>query len=271
MNFIKKRLDNKSLILLIALIISIIFFVILFYLLCISFINKLSFEKFALDIYDKNNRQIFTIDKIVLFSSCNSDSSINTNSTININNLTQYTDIAIFINNSSNEHDLSNTLNSVSIKNFSFSNTPKLGSYNIYYKSLTNFAKYSLEEENLIDNELDFKILSSDETDYSTPVLFNNCANPITLSYINSNITNDYTISNDNSISYDGSLLKKCNILLDDISCSFSFTIFIENNLGEKFKCPVYINIPLKNDSNSIYDGSFTYTYNPDFVFYRYE
>ena len=271
MNFTKKNLNNKILILLIAIIISTIFFIVLFYLVYTSFINKIYLEKFALDIYDKNHKSIFTIDKIVLFSSCNSDSSVNANSTININNLTQYTDIAIFINNASDEYDLSNTLKSVSIKNFSFNNTSNLGTYNIYYKSLTDFAKYSVSEDNLIDDELNFEIISSNETDYSNPVLFNNCANPITLSYVNSNIENDYTITNDGSISYDGSLLKKCNILLSDISCSFSFTIFIENNLGEKFKCPVYINIPLENDSSSIYDGSLTYTYNPNFVFYRYE
>lgn len=267
----KKTFDKKSIILIIILVISIFVFLSLSYILYSYFSNKLSFEDFALDIYDKNNKQIFTIDKIVFFSSCNSDSSVNTNSTININNLTQYTDIAIFINNSSEEHDLSNTLKSVSIKNFSFNNTPQLGTYNIYYKSLTDFAKYSVLEDNLIDDELNFEIISSDEADYNKPVLFNNCANPITLSYVNSNIKNDYTITNDGSISYDGSLLKKCNILLDDISCSFSFTIFIENNLGEKFKCPVYLDIPLENSTSSIYDGSLTYTYNPNFVFYRYE
>ena len=271
MNFIKKNFNTKSLILIISLIISIICFIILSYFVFTSFINKLSFEKFTLDIYNKNSKSIFSIDKIIFFSSCNSDSSVNTNSTININNLTQYTDIAIFINNSSDEYDLSNTLKSVSIKNFSFNTTPQLGTYNIYYKSLTDFAKYSVLENNLIDDELNFEIISSDKADYSKPVLFNNCANPITLSYVNSNIQNDYTITNDGSISYDGSLLKKCNILLNNINCSFSFTIFVENNLGEKFKCPIYIDIPLENDSSSIYDGSLTYTYNSNFVFYRYE
>ena len=120
MNFIKKNFNTKSLILIISLIISIICFIILSYFVFTSFINKLSFEKFTLDIYNKNSKSIFSIDKIIFFSSCNSDSSVNTNSTININNLTQYTDIAIFINNSSDEYDLSNTLKSVSIKNFSF-------------------------------------------------------------------------------------------------------------------------------------------------------
>ena len=88
----------------------------------------------------------------------------------------------------------------------------------------------------------------------------------------NSNITNNYTIENtDNAIIYDGSLLKKCNILLSDLSCNFSFTVYIENNLGQKFRCPVYISIPLGNDSSSIYDGNYTYTYNPNYSFLMYE
>ena len=81
----------------------------------------------------------------------------------------------------------------------------------------------------------------------------------------------NYTISNENnSIIYDGSLLKRCNILLNDLSTSISFTINIENNLGDKFSCPVYLNIPLQGDNSSIYDGSYTYTYNPGYNFYKY-
>ena len=65
--------------------------------------------------------------------------------------------------------------------------------------------------------------------------------------------------------------MKKCNILLSDLSCNFSFTVYIENNLGQKFRCPVYISIPLENDVYSIYDGNYTYTYNPNYSFLMYE
>ena len=199
-------------------------------------------------------------------------SSYENNATTTINNLAQYTDIAIFINNSNNEFTLENTLKSVSIKDISFNTLPSLGTPNIYYKSLTDFATPNVLEDNLLDSELDFSTSAEDEIDYNKPILFNNCANPITLSYVNSNIKNDYTLSNENSsIAYDGSLLKKCNVLLNDLNCSLSFTIYIENNLGEKFKCPVYINIPLDNQSTSIYDGSYTYIYNPNYYFYKYD
>ena len=238
-----------------------------------SLISKLFFENYLDSILDKEANNIFTIDKVVLFSSCNADSTINSNNTTTINNLTQYTDIAIFINNSiDDDFSAENTLKSVAIKDFSFNTTPSSGSPNLYYKNLHNFATPNIVEEDLISSDLDFSVSSEDEIDYNTPTLFNNCANPITLSYVNSNITNNYTVENtDNAIVYDGSLLKKCNILLNDLTCNFSFTVYIENNLSQKFRCPVYISIPLGNDTSSIYDGNYTYTYNPNYSFLMYE
>lgn len=234
-----------------------------------TFLNKLFFENHMIKIASENIDNTFNIDKIICFSSCASDSTINSNNTTTINNLSQFTDIAIFINNGS-EHSLDNTLKSVSIKDLSFNTNPTLGTPKLYFKGLTDFAKFSVIEDKQINSELDFSISSEDEIDFSTPSLFNNCANPITLSYVNTNIKNDYTINNtDNSITYDGSLLKKCNILLNDISTSLSFTINIENNLGEHFKCPIYIKIPLEEDSKSIYDGSYVHIYNPNYSFYK--
>lgn len=237
-----------------------------------SLLNKLYFEDYILNISSNNTRHIFTIDKIVLFSSCASDTTINSNNTTTINHLNQFTDIAIFINNAENNYTLENTLKSVLIKDISFNTIPNLGTPKLYYKGLNDFAKFNVNEENLLSSDLLFSVSSDDKINYDEPILFNNCANPITLGYINSDIKTDYTINNsDNMIRYDGSLLQKCNILLDDISCSLSFTIYIENNLGEHFKCPVYITIPLQNETSSIYEGTYTYTYYPNSVFYKYE
>ena len=48
------------------------------------------------------------------------------------------------------------------------------------------YIQYPLLINNIINEELKFEITSEDEADFNKPVLFNNCANPITLSYINS-------------------------------------------------------------------------------------
>ena len=248
----------------IILIISIILLIYLCDLVYTIFLNKIKIENY----FEQSN--IFSINKIVLFSSANADSTINTNSTTTIHNLIQYTDLAIFIDNNSNEFNLENTLKSVSIENITFNTLPKLGNANLYYKNLKSFSTPEFSKENLIQNSLNFDISSEDNADFSKPILYNNCANPITISYINSDIISDYTISNKNIISYDGLLLKDCNIILNDLKCSFSFYIIIENNLGHKYRCPIYIEIPLSDDNSSIYNGSYIYTFYPNYSFYLY-
>ena len=104
------------------------------------------------------------------------------------------------------------------------------------------------------------------------PILYNNLANPIVVSYINSNIKSDYTMTDTSiPITYDGSLLKRCNVPLDSLNCSFTFDIYIINNLDQEFKCTAFINIPLEDNEKSIYDGNIIQKINTNLNFYRYK
>ena len=219
------KIKTKFLLFLILFILSIFLLIYLCNITYTLFLNKIYIEN------SFNQENIFKINKIVFFSSASGDVSTNTNNTSTLRNIIQYTDIAIFIDNSSSELSYKNTLKSVSIN---------------------------------------FTITQDDNADLSSPILYNNCANPIVISYKNENLITDHTISNKDSISYDGSLLKDCNIILSNLKCSFSFYIVIENNLGHKYRCPIYLTIPLSNGTSSIYNGSFYYTYNPDYYFYLY-
>ena len=213
----------------------------------------------------------FTINKIVYFSSANCTSNVNTNSSFTINNLYQSTDIAIFINNNANKNfNAENTLKKVTLSDIHFSLTPSIGTPKLFYKNINNFATTSYDENNIIENNLEFNVSSEDEIDYSTPTLFNNCANPITLNYINLNIKNDYTLT-DNvlNLSYDGSLLKHCNITLNSIACKLNFLITIINNLDETYTCPLLLTIPLSTENSTIYDGSLTITDNTNYFFIK--
>ena len=150
-----------------------------------------------------------------------------------------YTDIALFIDNNSDENTLKNTLKSAKICNIKFTKEPILGNYNL---------------------------------DLNNPVLYNNCANPITLSYINQNVKTDYTMTDiQNPITYNGKLLKRCGVLISAINTSISFDIEIENNKNQKFKTNVYFNIPYENEEKSIYEGNLTIKQDTKFDFYRYE
>ena len=245
-----------------------------------NFIEKNKFENQVLKFANKNDKTTFSINEITLFSSCDVKNKLSGKSNFTIENLFAYTDIAIFINKNSSESTLENTLKDVTLKNFSIDQAPQDGQAKLYYKSLNQFAKSLLpnqlenSSENLqsIENELDFETLSKETTDFSNHILYNNCANQITLIYIIENIKTDYTILDTSTpITYNGSLLKRCAVPISNIESKISFEIYITNYKDEKFKSKVFITIPFKNDTNSIYDGNITIKQNTNFVFYKYE
>ena len=265
-------MDKKKLILTVITIILFIVVIFLAYLLFHKYILKKDFESDILSFANKNQNTIFKIDKITFFSSCDAKNKSVSNTNFTIENLYQYTDIALFIKSPNSKKDSENTFKKVYLDNIQFSTTPSMGEPKLYYKNIQNFAKSNITYDNLISDRLDFNITSEDEADLNQPTLYNNLANPIVLSYVNSNIKTDYTMTDtSNPITYDGSLLKRCNVLLNYIDCSLSFDLYITNNLDQEFKCTVYINIPLENDTKSIYDGNITLKENTNFIFYRYK
>lgn len=236
-----------------------------------EFKKKSSSEKAMQNAFSMDVSSPFSVNKIVYFSGANGDAKINANSSFTISNLLQYTDIAIFINNNANGNfDAKNTLKNVKLSNISYELSPSVGTSNLYFKNLNDFASNNYDESKKIENELNFEISSADEIDFSNPILFNNCANPITLCYVNSGLKNDYTLTDNIShISYDGSLLKRCGITLNSLACKLSFIITITNNLNEVYSCPFILNIPLSTESSTIYDGSLVFNSNVDYRFIK--
>lgn len=265
-------MDKKKKILIIIILILFILVVFLAYLVFSKFVLKSNFEKSILPFANKNDETIFNINQIVFFSNCDAKNKNISTTNYTLENLYQYTDIAFFIDSPQEEKTSKNTLKAVSIGNINFITSPNIGEPALYFKSLNNFAKSELTDENKITDKLDLTVTSQDEADLSTPILYNNLANPITLSYINSNIKTDYTFTDTSTpITYDGTLLPKCNISLDDINCNFSFDIYITNNLDEKYKCTIFIDVPLTSNDESIENGSITLKKDVNLTFYRYE
>ena len=266
-----KKLPLKQIRFIAVLVILIIVFLFLGYTVSRGYINKTTFENDVLSIASKNEERIFSIDNITLFSSAHADSEIQPNSALKLSNLYQYTDIAIFLNPVSEELSMKNTLKEVYISNINYAPSPEDGTPELYYKNISEFATPGYIAENKIENTLNFNISSEDSTDLNTPTLYNNCANPITLSYVNK-VKDEYTFSDAFSqITYDGSLLKGCGVTLSSIKAGVSFDIHIVNNLGQEFICPIYLEIPLEsNDGTSIYDGKVLVKNKTNYTFYRY-
>lgn len=221
--------------------------------------------------FEKELISPFSVNKIVYFSTANANSTINQNSSFTINDLYQITDIAIFINTDANgNYTNKNTLKKVSLTNISYSLAPSSGEPSLYYKNLNDFAKNTFDINHKIDKIIEFETTSENEIDYNSPVLYNNAANPITLSYVNSNIITNYTLADSiSNLSYDGNLLKTCNITLNSLACKIAFNMIIENNSDEKFSCPMVLNMPLSTENSTIYDGKLVLTDNVDYRFIK--
>ena len=228
--------------------------------------NKYIKMEISLDLFSP-----FSINKIVYFSTANANSTINQNSSFTINDLYQITDIAIFINNNADgNYTNKNTLKKVTLSDIDYNLNPNIGQPNLYYKSLNDFAKNTFDDNQKIDKTIEFDATSESEIDYTSPILYNNTANPITLSYANSNIISNYTLAdNISNLSYDGSLLKTCNVTLNSIACKLAFNMVIENNSDEKYNCPMILNIPLSTENTTIYDGKLVYTDNVNYKFIK--
>lgn len=218
-------------------------------------------EKFAdsvSEIARLNSKTVFSIDRIYLYSSADANSN-ETNKPIWDLDIFQFTDIALYINNRDESGvTYENTIKTLTIDNVKF-NGLETGNPKLYYKNVNDFAKLDINEENEIKVSKEFNIVNSGDADYTKPVLYSNCQNPITLEYVNSEMKENTTISDiSQPLTYDGSLLQKSGISLNSIKCNLSFRVTIVNNYNQKFVATVYIDIPLEDSftNESIYNGS---------------
>ena len=131
----------------------------------------------------------------------------------------------------------------------------EIGNQKVNFKSTKNLCKYQDITEGT--NRIDYKVIhknseKNDESDY----FFTDCSEPLTLTYVNENVVKNQDISNsEEKIALNGSILKYLNINLDDLKYKISFTVNIENNLNEKFKCDCTLDIDLTSDDGGIYTG----------------
>lgn len=248
-----------------------IIFVVLLIILCIlavlyyNFVlsSKSAIDKFANDhirIVEQNENPIFKVHKVMLYSSANAIDNNDTQALKGIN-ISQYTDIAIYIDNTSYIYDITNenTIKELYIDNIQIKTNSDLGHQYVNYKNALDFAKFKDVEE-LNKDRIDFKIVNTNEEnenhDYSSPTFYTDCSNPITLTYMNKDIVKNHSVSDgSNTISYNGKVLQEANVNLDDINYTISFNINIVNNLNERFINNMKLNVNLNDEDGGIYKG----------------
>ena len=205
-----------------------------------------------------NNKTVFSIDKMTLYSSGFATKNQENKPVWNLN-IGQFTDISLKINNRSHENGVSyeNTIKSLYIDNIKYNNVT-IGNQSLHYKYLGDFGKVTANESNKINDKLVYDVVKSGEIDLTEPKIYANADNPIILEYVNSNLKTNEIISDTNTeVVYDGTLLKNTNIPLDKMKCTLSFTIHIINYYNQEYRATVYVDIPITNTINNttIYDG----------------
>ena len=239
-------------------VLSVVIMIILNYMISVNVVSKMFAEEVN-DFYKLNAQTIFTIDKIYLYSSAGANKN-DTKRPIWDLDLCQYTDIAIYINNDS-EHDGVNYTNSIKemyIDNIKYTG-PNMGNPELYFKDITEFGKFNIVDKNKVNDRLDYSIKNDGDLDYSSPEIYADCSNPITLEYVNNSIKKNHIISDiSQELTFDGTLLRRAEIVLGNLICGVSFNIHIINFYNQHFIANVYIEIPLNDEVNSvsIYDGS---------------
>lgn len=121
-------MDKKKIVLTVITVILLLVVFFLAYLLFQNYVLKINFEKEVLPFAEKNQEEVYKINKITFFSGCDAKNKNVAASNFTIENLYQYTDIALFLTSNTGEDiTLENALKKVSISNISFTKTPTLG------------------------------------------------------------------------------------------------------------------------------------------------
>ncbi len=256
----KLKLQNERLVFTILIIAVFIVFLLYYNLVFSVVLARNAFANEMIEISDENENTIFNIQKILLYSSANAiDNS--ENQSLKDMNIHQYTDISIYIDNTSTISELTdeNTIKQLYIDSIVTTSNSDIGTKILNYKNPLNFGKYEMIDfpEN---NTIDFNIVNTnsenENNDYSTPTFYTDCSNPISLGYMNKDVLTNYSVSSDaNSVSFNGKVLQEANINLEDINYTLSFKIHIVNNLNQKFVYQINLDINLDDTNGGIYNG----------------
>lgn len=257
---LKQKIQHPRLVFVILLIALFAVFLLYYFFVFSGSFARNQFANEMITISDENENTIFSVQKLLLYSSANAIDNSKDQSLSNLS-ICQYTDLSIYIDNLATVSELTdeNTVKELYIDNIVMTSNADKGNKLLNYKNPLDFGKFKMLNvaEN---NRIDFTIVntnSENEThDYSQPTFYTDCSNPITLGFINKDILTNYSVSQDSStVSFNGKILQEANIPIEDINYTLNFTIHIVNNLNEKFSYNMSLDVDLNDDNGGIYNG----------------
>lgn len=260
MRKINFKIKNVKLAFAILIILLFVIFLLYYNFVLISLFSKNRFANQMIEISDENENSIFNIQKILVYSNATAIDNSEDQSLKDVS-ISQYSDISIYIDNTSYITDLTNenTIKELYIDNIVINSNSNIGNKILNYKNPLNFGKYKMIETPS-NNRIDFNIINTNSEnenhDYAIPTFYTDCSNPITLGYLNKDLLTNYSVTDSSStISFNGKVLKEANINLNDVNYTLNFNIHIVNNLNQKFLYNMSLDVNLDGDNGGIYNG----------------
>lgn len=208
--------------------------------------NKSFIENTDIALANDLKNSPFKVNKMIIYSS---GAGKNKNTKFQNSNwildIYQYTDIALYLESTEAIKDLK-------ISNFQ----ADFGS--LYYLDTTKFGTGEILENYEINPELEYTVLNDSNKEnlinYNTPVFFADSSNPITLKFANT-IKENFVIENNQKLQFNGSILEKTNIKLDDLKTNIAFDINIKNYKNEEYITTINLQNPVEYKNSNIFSG----------------
>lgn len=254
------------------------FIIVILVVLLISIIAIFSYSKYQNKIAYENewNKNIFNITEFAYFSSASATSNDTGNEAKWDINPYQYVNLAFKVN---NQNDYTgkkskNTIKNIQVENFKIIEAPQIGNLSFNYISPENLSLNELKLENVIENNLSYEVKDfNEQLDYTKPQINRN-GGYISFQIVNSNIKNNFVITDITTpLTYNGELLQRAEIDLEDLKYKLAFDVIVTNDLDEQYKCTIEFDAPIKSEmsDDTLYSLGSISNYKTDTNIYNFE
>lgn len=178
----------------------------------------------------------YILKKMVVISTANGT---NTEKEINKWNIEIYQNTDIYFDIERNEeHKSSENIKNIRIENIKINGSEKY-TPKAYMPSEGTEQMFNYTDENVIQKELIYVVDKNKDTKNKKITTEGGI---VAISFCNSNIANYQ--GTDEKISYDGTLLKKVGITIEEIKSQIQFDLILETETGKKYKAEINLEVP---------------------------
>ena len=216
------------------------FFIVVFVLTLIITIICLLMLKYSVE---GENNMPFELSQLIVVSTAEGIDADGGENTWNFN-LVQNNDIYLYISKNKNYKD-TEIIKNITLNNFKIENGPQIGKLVMYRPSEADDKVYEYKEEYIMNNEIIYK--GSEFTNAKNLEVANQ-GGIIILRLCNNEI-GKYSLDGE-TISHDGTILKRAGLKYEDIICKVSFDITIELASGVKFIGNISLDLPSRRYFN---------------------